>query len=176
MSQLGLFEPAPVPRERRSDAPSTALPRSGGATSPYTTPPRARRTDPTSSHVAADAAERFISGHKERIVAAVCAHPGATAHQIALATGLSVEQIDRRVSELEAAGWITRPDKQKVMRALRLYPTERARRQFGPRERDAREGRIERAILAGEQLARLQDGRRRAEMEREDVIRDGRLS
>ena len=69
-----------------------------------TAEPRARRTDPATSHKAAAKAERFAASHAGRILAALRDLGLATAHELALATGLTVVQIDRRTIELQRAG------------------------------------------------------------------------
>ena len=68
------------------------------------TPIRARRTDPQTSKDAAKNAKNFAATHKGRIVEALRGKAGLTAKFIAHDTGLTVEQIDRRLPELEAKG------------------------------------------------------------------------
>ena len=63
---------------------------------------RPRRTDPDTSHAAAKKAERFIPTHKAKILEALIEGP-RTAAGIAAITGLTVEQVDRRLCELERA-------------------------------------------------------------------------
>lgn len=62
-------------------------------------PVRARKSDPVTSHKAARNAERFASTHAGRILAALKEGP-RTAKGIALMTGLTVVQVDRRLPEL----------------------------------------------------------------------------
>jgi predicted transcriptional regulator len=69
--------------------------------------PRARRTDPETSHAAAANADLFAGKHADRILAALREMGTGTAHEIAVATGLSVVQVDRRRKEMETAGLIT---------------------------------------------------------------------
>jgi len=69
-----------------------------------TAEPRARRTDPATSHAAAAKAERFATTHAGRILAALRDLGTATAHELSTATGLTVVQIDRRTIELQRAG------------------------------------------------------------------------
>lgn len=64
---------------------------------------RARRSDPSTSHQAADGAAAFAGSHCSRILRALASGP-ATAHELADLTGLTVVQIDRRVPELEREG------------------------------------------------------------------------
>lgn len=70
--------------------------------------PRARATDPASSHAAA--AEIEASGaaaaHRAIILAAVRAHPGRTSLELAGITGLDRHAISRRLSELRDDGLI----------------------------------------------------------------------
>jgi len=99
------------------DSPTMTLPAHGasavsassytgvGQSAGYVTAePRARRTDPATSHAAAAKAERFASSHAGRILAALRDLGTATAHELAPATGLTVVQIDRRMVELQRAG------------------------------------------------------------------------
>lgn len=67
---------------------------------------RARRSDPASSHMAAANAERFASTHVGRILAALDELSTATAHEIAVASGLTVVQVDRRRKEMEQDGLV----------------------------------------------------------------------
>lgn len=65
-------------------------------------PSLSRKTDPRSSHLAA---YRFTESgnrltHIDKIVAAVNLHPGMTAGELQLFTGLSHVQIDRRNGDL----------------------------------------------------------------------------
>jgi len=64
---------------------------------------RARATDPLTSHADARKAARFAASHAGRILAALQVGP-ATAHELTHRTGLSVVQIDRRMTELADAG------------------------------------------------------------------------
>ncbi len=64
---------------------------------------RARFTDPATSHAAARKAARFAASHAGRILAALQQGP-ATAHELERRTGLTVPQIDRRMTELADAG------------------------------------------------------------------------
>lgn len=69
-----------------------------------------RSTDPLSSVMAAEKAPRFAHTHRARIVSAlavclqICPERGATAHEIAQESGLTVVQVDRRLIELQRAG------------------------------------------------------------------------
>lgn len=65
--------------------------------------PRARRTDPSTSHDAADRADRSAKTQAGRILEVFQSCPSMTwtAHELAHATGLTVVQIDRRLPELE---------------------------------------------------------------------------
>jgi len=66
--------------------------------------PRARRTDPTTSHDAAARAARFAGGHWAKILAALRQHGPMTAEQMFTFTGLTVVQVDRRMPELASGG------------------------------------------------------------------------
>lgn len=63
---------------------------------------RARRTDPHTSHAAAQRSARFAGSHAARILAVFQATPGYTytADELAGVTGLSIVQICRRLPEL----------------------------------------------------------------------------
>jgi hypothetical protein len=65
--------------------------------------PRARRSDPATSHQAAARASHFSESHAGRIHVALMAGP-QTAHELAERTGLTVVQIDRRLPELQRMG------------------------------------------------------------------------
>lgn len=68
--------------------------------------PRARRSDPSTSHVAAAMSVRFADSHGNRIVEALKEHGRMSPVGIGGMTGLTVVQVDRRVVELERAGRI----------------------------------------------------------------------
>lgn len=68
--------------------------------------PRARATDPLTSHAAADRAANFAGSHAERILAALKAVGTGTPASISEKTGLTIVQIDRRLHEMEAKGLI----------------------------------------------------------------------
>ena len=61
---------------------------------------RVRAQDPVPRVAAAERSLKFSTTHKGRILAALEEAGSATAHEISLATGLSVEQVDRRLPEL----------------------------------------------------------------------------
>ena len=61
---------------------------------------RVRAQDPVTSVAAAERSLKFSATHKGRIMAALEDAGTATAHEIGLAAGLSVEQVDRRLPEL----------------------------------------------------------------------------
>ena len=63
---------------------------------------RSRRTDPATSHQAAQKSVKFASTHKAKILEALKEGP-RTAAGIAAMTGLTVVQVDRRLCELERA-------------------------------------------------------------------------
>lgn len=72
--------------------------------------PAARRTDPETSHKAAE--EHARSGarahQQQQVTAAVRALPGRTSFELAMATGLDRYMVARRTSECEVAGTIKR--------------------------------------------------------------------
>lgn len=70
---------------------------------------RARKTDPATSHAAAEASFDFSDSHADHIEATLrqltaLSCLGATAHEIEAASGLTVVQIDRRLTELGKKG------------------------------------------------------------------------
>ncbi|MFM9928188.1 hypothetical protein VLK31_34820 [Variovorax sp. H27-G14] len=70
--------------------------------------PRARSTDPITSHQAAAMSAKFSTGHAIKILAAIKHTPRQTAAYYAQMTGLTVVQIDRWLPELERKG-LARP-------------------------------------------------------------------
>ena len=62
--------------------------------------PRARKTDPVTSHAAAIASMRFSAGQKGRILAALKQHGQRSPYELSQLIGLTVVQIDRRLPEL----------------------------------------------------------------------------
>jgi hypothetical protein len=64
--------------------------------------PRARASDPATSHAAAKKAERFASSHVGRILNVFMYFSGFnwTAHELTDMTDLTVVQIDRRLGEI----------------------------------------------------------------------------
>lgn len=70
-----------------------------------TEPVRARRTDPATSHKAAERASKFAGSQSARILEALTALGGTgTAESIGARCSLSVVQVDRRRKELVDAG------------------------------------------------------------------------
>ena len=68
-----------------------------------------RARDPLTSHLAAQRSHTFAHSHKDRIVRGIRSVTdngmlGATASEIAAAAGLTVVQVDRRLSELKTEG------------------------------------------------------------------------
>ena len=61
---------------------------------------RVRAQDPVTSVAAAERSLKFSATHKGRILAVLDEAGAATAHEISLASGLSVVQVDRRLPEL----------------------------------------------------------------------------
>lgn len=66
--------------------------------------PRARNSDPATSHHAAAMSARFANSHGNRIVEALKAHGRMSPVGIGGMTGLTVVQVDRRLVELQRAG------------------------------------------------------------------------
>ena len=67
--------------------------------------PRARATDPITSHEAADKAEGLARAHSERIVRWLRAHPsGGIKDEIASGTSIDDVAVARRTKELETRG------------------------------------------------------------------------
>ena len=72
--------------------------------------PAARRTDPETSHEAAEIHTRSgkRAHQQHQTVAAVRAFPGKTSFELAMATGLDRFMLPRRLSECETAGLVKR--------------------------------------------------------------------
>lgn len=68
--------------------------------------PSVRSTDPLSSFLAAQRAEKFKPSHVDRILDALKTHGASTAERLQALTGLTVVQIDRRLIEMQRAGQI----------------------------------------------------------------------
>lgn len=95
--------------------------------------PRARRSDPLSSQVAADELERSGRGKAQAEALLVALHrwPGTTGHELSRVAGLDYHMVMRRGSELVKAGLVyeVRPHAQTVpcqvtgKRLLRRWPT-----------------------------------------------------
>lgn len=96
--------PSELSPERARHIPLTSTkPRLyGSQTKVHPPAPRARRTDPTTSHAAAKRAENFVGTHVEQIQEALVFAQG-TAREISAVCGLTVEQIDRRLPEMQRA-------------------------------------------------------------------------
>lgn len=69
------------------------------------TPRRARRRDPDTSKAAARKAAKFAASHAGRIYHALMLNGPMTAHELHI-TGLTVVQVDRRMSELADLGLV----------------------------------------------------------------------
>ena len=68
--------------------------------------PRARLTDPTTSHEAAEAAEDFASGHYECILQALQYYGPLGKDSISSLTILEANQVARRLKEMQTLGLI----------------------------------------------------------------------
>lgn len=67
--------------------------------------PRARRSDPSTSHAAAAGSAKFAESHASRILLAL-QYGAFNAEEIGAAAGLTVVQVDRRTIELQRKGLI----------------------------------------------------------------------
>lgn len=67
--------------------------------------PKARHTDPITSHLAADSAKDLAKRHHERIIQALANGPCGVG-QIADTAGLQPHQVGKRMKELEADGLV----------------------------------------------------------------------
>ena len=91
--------------------------------------PIARRTDPESSHLAAEHVTRSgARAHQQaQAVAAVRAYPGCTSFELATRTDLDRYMLARRLPDAETAGAIRRGEQRVCQvsnrRALTWYPT-----------------------------------------------------
>lgn len=65
-----------------------------------------RRTDPETSHAAAERSAHFASSHAGRILAVLRSEGPGTPEHIGRFTGLTTVQIDRRLHEMQAKGLI----------------------------------------------------------------------
>ncbi len=65
-----------------------------------------RRRDPHTSKAAAKQSRDFAASHKGRILEALTEHGACSARQLEALTGLTVVQIDRRITELRDNGKI----------------------------------------------------------------------
>jgi len=69
--------------------------------------PRARPSDPPTSHAAAKRAAKTAGGHRDAIVEALAAGPAGQT-EIARRAGLTVAQVSKRLKELRDGGRIER--------------------------------------------------------------------
>lgn len=67
--------------------------------------PRARRSDPSTSHAAAARSAKFAESHAERILLAL-QYGALNAEEIGASAGLTVVQVDRRTIEMQRKGLI----------------------------------------------------------------------
>jgi urease gamma subunit len=70
--------------------------------------PRARRTDPNTSHEAAATARNFAAGHRALILETLKEHQrdGMTVHEIAAYCRLDAHAIGKRIGEMAKAGQV----------------------------------------------------------------------
>ena len=74
-----------------------------GGDGPDFTRTHCRKTDPNTSRKAAERARSFAGGHCLKILSEFDPGVGLTANELARYTGLTVEQVCRRLPDLEAA-------------------------------------------------------------------------
>jgi hypothetical protein len=74
---------------------------------PLFAPPRARSTDPATSHAAARRAYGIACGHREAIIVALKLGPAGQT-EIARRAGMTVAAVSKRLGELRRAGQIER--------------------------------------------------------------------
>ena len=74
-----------------------------GGVGPDFTRTHCRKTDPSTSQKAAERARSFSGGHCLKILSEFDPGVGLTANELARYTGLTVEQVCRRLPDLEAA-------------------------------------------------------------------------
>lgn len=67
------------------------------------TEPRARRTDPETSHRAADSMKHGAADHRHKILRALKEHGPGSIYRLAELTGLSHVSVARRLPELQEA-------------------------------------------------------------------------
>ena len=70
---------------------------------------RARKSDPASSHIAAEEIEETAESQCARILAHVVAHPNCTTRELHNLTGVPVHTLGRRLPELRAKGKVCNP-------------------------------------------------------------------
>lgn len=73
--------------------------------------PRVRRSDPLSSHAAADKVAPFLKGQRMVIYEAVAAHPGRTSEELEKVCTLNYAQIARRLGEMQQHNLVRRVDR-----------------------------------------------------------------
>ena len=70
--------------------------------------PRARRSDPESSHRAATEVAPHLSGQRRAVWEALSRHPGRSSKELAEVSGLDRYMVARRLPELEQYGLVER--------------------------------------------------------------------
>ena len=68
--------------------------------------PKARNTDPHTSHQAAESAKELAKQHQERILICLTKHGPAGKDEIARLSGLDSTAVSRRMAELQKAGLV----------------------------------------------------------------------
>ena len=74
----------------------------------YPDAPRARRSDPLSSHRAADEVAPHLSGQRRAVWEALKKHPGRSSKELSEVSNLDRYMIARRLPELEQFGLVSR--------------------------------------------------------------------
>ena len=75
---------------------------------PVSARPLAGRTDPETSHIAAEKMGLYIGPAQARAYRLVCEHPGSTCPELAGGDERERQRVGRRLSELQHAGLIRR--------------------------------------------------------------------
>ena len=69
--------------------------------------PRARKTDPESSHIAAKVYDDIFNIQQEQVFEALSKHPDVTSHELAKSENLDRYIVARRLPELRSQGRVT---------------------------------------------------------------------
>jgi DNA-binding HxlR family transcriptional regulator len=91
-----------------------------GEAPPFVMIRRDRKSDPASSHAAADEIAETAENQCARILKAVRAHPDRTTQELHAATRISVHTLGRRLPELRTKGLVSNPWYGEGVNAMRL--------------------------------------------------------